>query len=163
LGLGDAIISVFDSKYHFNFWRPVTAIHAGDTDGNALTEADLSWQPLVVTPPHPEYPSAHSVASGMLAETLRSFFHTKKITIEFTSTVPNSDSPHILTSTDQIIDQVIQARIYGGMHFRTSNEAGVRMGKQVARWIAKNYFRPVRHDGGRDDDHDDGDDDENEN
>jgi hypothetical protein len=160
LGMADANISVFDSKYHFNFWRPVTAIPAGDNDGNPLTEADPTWTPLTVTPPHPEYPSAHGVLSGVVAETLRSFFHTKRITIQFTSTVPNSGPPRILTSTDAIAEQVIQARIYGGMHFRTANEDGVKMGKQVARWISKNYFRPLhnncaRNEGDREDDSDD--------
>ena len=159
LGLVDGLIAVFDSKYHFNFWRPVTAIRAGDTDDNTLTEADPGWTPLAVTPPHPEYPSAHSVASGMTAETLRSFFHTKKITIQFTSTVPNSGPPRLLKSTNEITDQVIQARICGGMHFRTANEDGVKMGKEVARWIARNYFRRLhddfhRNEGDREDDDD---------
>ena len=85
----------------------------------------------------------------MLAETLRSFFHTKKITIQFTSTVPDSGPARNLTSTDQIVEQVIQARIYGGMHFRTANEDGVKVGKQVAKWIAKNYFRRLHNDGQR--------------
>jgi hypothetical protein len=157
LGIPDALISVFDSKYYFNFWRPVTAIQAGETDDNPFTEADPTWEPLVVTPPHPEYPGAHGVASGAVAETLRSFFHTKKITIQFTSTVPNSGPPRLLENTDEIIDQVIQARIYGGIHFRTANEDGVKMGKQVARWIARNYFRPLdnhcpRNEGDREDD-----------
>jgi PAP2 superfamily len=159
LGIGDALIAVFDSKYYFNFWRPITAIPAGGTDGNSLTDADPGWMPLAFTPPHPEYPSAHAGNSGMMAETLRSFFHTKKITIQFTSTVPNSGSPRILTSTDQIVEQVIQARIYGGMHFRTANEDGVRLGKQVAKWIAKNYFRRLHSDGQRNEG--DRDDDEN--
>jgi hypothetical protein len=149
LGLGDTLIAIFDSKYHFNFWRPITAIPVGDTDGNPLTDADPGWMPLTFTPPHPEYPSAHAGNSGMLAETLRSFFHTKKITIQFTSTVPDSGPPRILTSTDQIVEQVIQARIYGGMHFRTANEDGAKVGKQVAKWIAKNYFRRVHNDGQR--------------
>jgi hypothetical protein len=157
LGIADALVAVFDSKYYYNFWRPVTAIHAGDTDDNSLTEVDPSWTPLAVTPPHPEYPAAHGVNSGAVAETLRSFFHTKKITIQFTSTVPNSGPPRILKRTDEITDQVIQARIYGGMHYRTSAEDGVKMGKQVARWIARNYFRPLhndcqRNEGDRDDD-----------
>ncbi len=146
LGIADALVAVLDSKYYYNFWRPVTVIQVGETDGNSLTEADPSWTPLAVTPPHPEYPAGHGVSSGAVAETLRSFFHTKRITIQFTSTVPNSGPARILGGTDEITHQVIQARIYGGMHYRTSNEDGVKMGKQVARWIARNYFRLLRND-----------------
>ena len=147
VGMADALIAVFDSKYYYNAWRPITAIQTGDTDGNPLTAADPSWAPAVNTPPHPEYPAAHGVANGLVAETLRQFFHTKKITITFTSTVPNSGPPRVLTSTDQIEAQVIDARVYGGVHFRTSVEDAVKMGKQVGKWVALNYFRPVQADG----------------
>ena len=83
------------------------------------------------------------MVSGVVAETLRSFFRTKKLLLQFTSTVPNSGSPHIFTNTDQLTEEIIRARIYGGMHFRTSCEDGVKMGKKIGHWIASNYFRPV--------------------
>ena len=137
----DASIAGWDSKYHFNFWRPVTAIRAADTDDNPATEADPGWTPLAVTPSHPEYPAAHGFVTGALAEALSRFFGTKEVTITFTSTV--TGTAHTFTNTDDLSKEVIGARIYGGMHFRTSLVHGMVLGKKVAKWIAKHYFRPV--------------------
>ena len=79
LALADGYIAMVDSKNHYNYWRPITAIRAGDTDGNPNTEADPTWTPLANTPNHPEYPSAHAFATGSVAEALRLFFGTKKL------------------------------------------------------------------------------------
>jgi len=137
----DASIAGWDSKYHFNSWRPVTAIRAADTDDNPATEADANWTPLAVTPPHPEYPAAHGFVTGALAESLRRFFGTKNITITFTSTVTGTARTY--TNTDDLIKEVIEARIYGGMHFRTAVVHGSELGRRVSKWIAKHYFTPV--------------------
>ena len=137
----DASIAGWDSKYHFNFWRPVTAIRAADTDDNPATEADPNWTPLAVTPSHPEYPAAHGFVTGALAEALRRFFGTKNITITFTSTVTGTARTY--TNTDDLTKEIIEARIYGGMHFRTSVVHGAVLGKRVGKRIAKNHFRPV--------------------
>ncbi|HEV8130477.1 MAG TPA: vanadium-dependent haloperoxidase [Acidobacteriota bacterium] len=137
----DVQIAGWDSKYHYNFWRPVTAIRAADTDDNPATEADANWTPLAVTPPHPEYPAAHGFGTAAFAEILRQFFGTKNITMTFTSTVTGTARTY--TSTDDLIKDVIEARIYGGMHFRTSIVDGTVLGKKVAKWIAKHHFRPV--------------------
>src|SRR4030095_3567915 len=77
----DATIAGWDSKYHYGFWRPITPIGAGDTDGNPNTEADPTWTPLGTTPNHPEYLSAHAFVDGALTETLRQFFGTKKLDV----------------------------------------------------------------------------------
>ncbi len=144
LAYADALIAVFESKYHFNFWRPYTAIHAADTDGNPMTEPDPNWAPLVVTPAHPEYPAAHGVASGSIAEILRSFFRTKKITISFTPAAPGyTGGPITLDSTDDMVKQVIDGRIFGGMHYRISGRHGTIMGRKVSKWLVKHYFRPL--------------------
>lgn len=143
VGFGDATIACWDSKYDFNSWRPVTAIAAAATDDNAATEADATWVPLANTPPHPEYPAAHGCVTGAVAEILRRFFGTKYVPMTFTSTVPGS-VPHAYQSTDDLVAEVLAARVYGGMHFPTSNVHGAVMGRQVGRWIAKNYFRPVK-------------------
>jgi hypothetical protein len=146
----DALISVFESKYHFNLWRPYTAIHAGDTDGNSQTDPDPSWAPLAVTPPHPEYPAAHGVGSGSVAEALRAFFDTKKITISFTPVAPGYSGGEIThNSTDDMIKEVIEGRILGGMHYRTSGRHGAVMGRKVAMWVAKHYFQPVEGQDGK--------------
>jgi hypothetical protein len=136
----DAIIACWDSKYFFNFWRPVTAIHAADTDDNEATESDTSWVPLVPTPNHPEYPAAHGAVSTAYAEALRHFFGTKKVTITLTSTI--TGTAHTFHRTDDIIKEIIVARIYGGMHYRTSGVHGSVIGRKVAQWIAKHYFQP---------------------
>ena len=139
--LADALIAGWDSKYHFGFWRPVTAIRAADTDGNATTEADGSWSSLATTPNHPEYPSAHGVFTAAYAEALRRFFGTKRITITLTSTVTGTS--RTFHNTDDLIDEIFEARIYGGLHYRASCVDGLAIGKRVARWVAKHYFRPV--------------------
>ena len=139
VGQGDAILACFDSKYYFNFWRPQTAIPAADLDDNPATEADNAWSPFAPTPPHPEYPAAHGCATGATAEILQHFFGTKRIRFTFTSTVPGT-LPHRYRSTDELIDEVILARIYGGMHYPTSGTHGAVLGEKVARNMTSNYF-----------------------
>lgn len=137
----DAIIACFDSKYFYNFWRPTTAIVAADTDDNDATEPDGGWLPIVTTPNHPEYPAAHGAVTTAYAEALRHFFGTKRVTITLTSTV--TGTAHTFNHTDKIIKEIIDARVYGGMHYRFSGVHGSTMGRKVADWIADNYFQPV--------------------
>jgi hypothetical protein len=143
VGLGDASIACFDSKYYFNRWRPVTAIPAADTDGNDATTADAAWAPLANTPPHPEYPAAHGCVTGQVAETLRRFFGTKYLKISLTSTVTNTT--HTFYNTDDVVEEVIFGRVFGGMHFTTSVVHGAIIGRKVADWLADHNFQPVRH------------------
>ena len=139
--IGDGIIGVFESKYFYGRWRPVTAIRAGDTDGNPATDPDPSWTPLAVTPNHPEYPAAHGGFTGALAETLRQFYGTKDVTITLSSTVTNTT--HTFDNTDDLEKEVIVGRIYGGMHFRTSVVEGEVLGRKAAKWVARHKFLPV--------------------
>ena len=141
ISAADALIAVFDSKYFYNYWRPVTAIRAADTDDNDATEPDAGWLPLAPTPNHPEYPAAHGGVSTAYAEALRHFFGKKKVTITLSSTV--TGTTHTFHNTEQIIKEIIGARIYGGMHYRTSGVHGSVIGRKVAHWIDKNYFQPV--------------------
>jgi hypothetical protein len=138
----DAISTCFESKYHYNFWRPVSAIQLADTDGNAATEADPGWAPHVPTPNHPEYPAAHGCGTGALMETVRTFYGTKKVSFTFSSSVSGT-SPRSYERTDDKIKEVMDARVWGGMHFRTSGEHGAELGKNVAKWIARHHFQPV--------------------
>ena len=138
----DAIIACWDSKYSYSFWRPITAIRAGDTDGNDATIADPSWTPLLGTPNHPEYPSAHGCFTGSIADALASFFGTKKVSITLTSTVTNT--ARSFDSTDALIREIIDARVWAGIHYRGSVVHGVVIGRKVARWVAARYFLPTQ-------------------
>jgi hypothetical protein len=138
----DAVSTCFESKYHYNFWRPFSAIQLADTDGNAATDAAPGWTPHVPTPNHPEYPAAHGCGTGAVMETVRTFYGTKKVSFTFTSSVAGT-VPHSYDRTDDKIKEVTDARVWGGMHFRTSAEHGAELGKQVAKWVAKNHFQPV--------------------
>lgn len=123
----------------------MTAIRAADTDDNPATDADSEWLPLVVTPSHPEYPAAHPTGGSALAHTLAHFFGTKKIDVTLTSTsVPGVPlAEHHFRKVEDMVKEVIDARVYGGMHYRTSGEAGAVIGKKVARYVSKHYFLPV--------------------
>lgn len=142
LAMGDAMIAGWDSKYYFAYWRPVTAIRAGDTDGNPQTEADPNWTPLVATPNHPEYPAAHGCLTAAFAEALRAFYGTKKVRITLSSAVTNTS--RTFNNTDDLIKEIIDARIYGGMHYRTSGVHGTVIGKKVARLMNSRYFQPLQ-------------------
>jgi PAP2 superfamily len=144
--VADATIGCWDSKYYYNFWRPVTAIRAADIDGNEATQQDPDWLPLVVTPGHPEYPSAHGCVTGALAYALEEFFGTRNVKFTLTSTaVPGiSLAEHPFTNTRDIVKEVINARVYGGMHYRTSVVHGSIIARDLARWVSQRYFRPVR-------------------
>jgi hypothetical protein len=141
----DALIACWDSKFFYNFWRPVTAIRAGDTDGNPQTVPDPSWIGVVVTPNHPEYPAAHGCFSGASCETLTSFFGTDNFDFTMNSLVPGLTEPvRHYTSFSQALQDALDARVYGGMHFRNSTQQGAIIGKQVSHFATRHFFRPVR-------------------
>jgi hypothetical protein len=134
----DAVIAGWQAKYYFGFWRPVTAIREGDTDGNPGTDADPTWSALSATPNHPEYPSAHTFTDAAWAEALRHFFGTKKIDFTLSSTTTGTEID--FDNTDDMIKLVTEARIYAGFHYRNSCVQGTILGKKVAKWVAKYYF-----------------------
>lgn len=139
----DAMIACWDSKYYFNFWRPVTAITTELDDGNPATERDASWTPLATTPPHPEYPAGHGCVSTAYAEALRHFFGNSHVKVTLTSRAPNT-VPHVFHDTNEMVDEIIMARVFGGMHFQTSVEHGATIGRKVGRLVARNHFRSVK-------------------
>jgi hypothetical protein len=134
----DSAIGCFESKYHYLRWRPSSAITLADTDGNPATVPDPTWTPVVPTPNHPEYPAAHSCTFGALAETLSDFYGTKKLRFTFDSTVTGTTRTY--DSTDALIGESTAARIYGGMHFRTSTVRGAVLGGKTAQWVQRHYF-----------------------
>ncbi|HEY6135363.1 MAG TPA: vanadium-dependent haloperoxidase [Rubrivivax sp.] len=136
----DAGNACFDSKYHYQTWRPTSAITLADTDGNAATTADPAWAPVVPTPNHPEYPAAHNCATTATAEILRSYYGTPNVTFTISSSVTGTTRQY--TTLQSLVDEVAVARIAGGMHFRTSTAAGEALGRSVAEWIAANAFKP---------------------
>lgn len=140
----DAIIACWDSKYTYNFWRPVTAIRAGDTDGNSQTEPDVNWIAQVVTPNHPEYPAAHGCFSGSSTQTLKSFLGTDNFSFTIDSLVAGLTEPvRSYNSFSQALDEVRDARVYGGMHYRNSAHKGAIIGQQVSRFVTTHFFRPT--------------------
>jgi hypothetical protein len=137
----DALSACFEAKYTYNAWRPTSAIRLADTDGNAATTAEADWTPFVTTPNHPEYPAAHGCAAGSLMEAVRSFYGTKQVRFSYDSTV--SGTTHTYQDTDEAIRDAANGRVWGGMHFRNSTEVGAALGKDVAKWVAKNHFLPI--------------------
>lgn len=152
LALHDALLAVLEAKYEYAFWRPVTAIRSGDRDGNDATERDgndaterdAGWTPLIETPLHPEYPCAHCVADGAGGVALKSAFGTGTVP-EFTLTY--AAMPGVVrkyTSIQQLEDEVAMARIWGGVHFRNSNDVGNALGAKVGEYVLQNYLQPRR-------------------
>ncbi|HKB41449.1 MAG TPA: vanadium-dependent haloperoxidase [Gemmataceae bacterium] len=142
MAICDASIAIFDTKYHYNFWRPVTAIRAGDTDGNQQTDPDPTWLPLITTPAFPGYASAHGSLSGAARAVLEWTFGKDGLAI----TLTNPTLPGIVlnyTAWDQITDDISDARVYGGIHFRFDQEAGAYQGKHVGFYILRNYLRSL--------------------
>jgi len=136
----DASIACFESKYHHQFWRPTSAITLADTDGNAATTADPTWTPVVPTPNHPEYPSAHMCVNGASIGAVKAHYGTDQITFSFGSTVTNTVREY--SGPKPFLDDIVLARVAGGMHFRFANVQGGVLGENVARWVADNHFRP---------------------
>lgn len=141
LTAADALITVWEDKAHRSFWRPITAIREADTDGNAATEPDAAWLPLIPTPPYPEHPSGHTALSGSIVATLQAFFDTDKVAWSDTN---NAGLTRTFTRLSHAIDEVVDARVWSGIHFRTADEQGERLGQQIARWRERRVFRPTR-------------------
>ena len=154
MAINDGAIASFFNKYHYNFWRPETAIHAGDTDGNRKTDPDPNWVPFIPAPCFPGYPSNHGSLSNSGAEVLRRLYGEAGHAI----TLSNPAVPNIVLhygSFRKITDDISDARVYGGIHFRTDQDAGERLGRAVGRAVYKNNLR-AKH---GNDWHDDWDDD----
>ena len=137
----DAAIGCWDAKYHYNFWRPVTAIPNAAIDGNPDTVPDASWLPLLATPNHPEYPSAHSCVTGALANALTTFFGVPNVTVEVNSAV--TKTTRTFTRVSEWEKDVEYARVYAGFHYHHSVVEGIALGKKVSDQVGKNYFQPL--------------------
>lgn len=135
----DSLIACWDAKYHYNFWRPVTAITQGDTDGNDQTEADFGWEPLSTTPNFPEYTSGHACATTAVAYVIEDFFP-RRTRIPARNVITGEE--RFYTRARDVSDEVIEARILLGLHFRAADEDGAEIGGRIADQIRCNFFRP---------------------
>ncbi|HEY2675712.1 MAG TPA: vanadium-dependent haloperoxidase [Steroidobacteraceae bacterium] len=140
--LTDAYIAVFDAKYRYEFWRPITAIRNGDVDGNPATEIDPSWQPLDATPMHPEYPCAHCILSGAAAALIESYGGLRDVQEIFLTSPTAPGITHRWSSLDAFTDEVANARVWAGFHYRSSGRVGTAMGREVGRYVAAHFVQP---------------------
>jgi hypothetical protein len=142
IAMADAGIACWDAKYHYVSWRPVTAIPLADTDGNPATSPDPLWMPLFATPNHPEYPSGHSTVSAAAAVVLANFFGEKS---HFT--VDNDLMIGVIrsfSSFSQALDEVKNARVFAGIHFRSACDDGQATGIQVGNWVLDHALLPAQ-------------------
>jgi hypothetical protein len=140
----DCGIAFFDAKYKYEFWRPITAIRNGDIDGNPATERDASWEPIDATPLHPEYPCAHCVQSSTAAAVIQGLLGSDEIP-EVSLTSPFAPGiTHRFTNLRAFTDEVANARIYAGFHYRFSTIAGREMGQKIGAYVVKSVMRPAQ-------------------
>ena len=142
MAISDSLVASFLNKYHYNFWRPVTAIHNGDADGNPSTVGDPTWAPFITTPCFPSYPSNHGSAVNAGGEVLRRLYGEGGHSITLANPATPTISLHY-TTFKQIADDVSDARVYGGIHFRTDQNAGAVLGRAVGATVYKNNLRPI--------------------
>jgi hypothetical protein len=141
MAMDDALIAIFDAKYAYNFWRPVTAIRNGEKDGNDATERDATWTPFIDTPMHPEYPCAHCVVSGSLGAVLRAEIGNGPVPKLATTSPTAPGVTHSWTSIEEFTQEVANARIYDGVHYRNSTEVGSALGRKVGELVAARVLR----------------------
>jgi hypothetical protein len=139
--VADSFISVFDAKYHYEFWRPITAIRNGDADENPATEVDATWQPIDNTPMHPEYPCAHCISSAAVATVIEKVLGSADIPeVTMTSTTLPGVT-HRWTNVWTYADEVSLARIYAGFHYRFSTRLAQDMGRQIGSLVVEKLMR----------------------
>ena len=155
----DALVASFWTKYHYNFWRPETAIHEGSVDGNVGTEGDITYAPYILTPCFPSYPSNHGSGSNSASEVLIRAFGAGGHAITMSNAAVAGLVFHY-TRFDQITDDISDARVFGGIHFRFDQEGGAELGRGIGTYVYKHNLRRAKHhehddDGDHDDDHHD--------
>jgi hypothetical protein len=140
----DTLISCWNEKRFHSFWRPITAIHEGDNDGNKRTIGDTAWTPLEPTPPYADHTSGYNCMSGSLMNAGKAFFLSDQMDFSLVRIAPNVPNVtrqyHRLTD---VVDDTMDARVWQGIHFRSADIQGARLGRHVAEWVAANAFQPV--------------------
>ena len=143
MALSDATVAAFDTKYHYNFWRPETAIRAGSLDDNAKTDEDAAFEPFVFTPCFPGYPSAHASVSYAASEVLERLYGPSGHDISFSTPVVAGVTLHY-SAFKRIVEDIDDARVFGGIHFRFDQEEGAHQGKSVGAYVYTHNVRPAR-------------------
>lgn len=144
MGIANNYICDWDAKFHYNRWRPVTAIRNGDQDGNDATERDAGWTPLNVTPMHPEYPSSAAIVAGVSSGVLESVFGTGSLQTLTVTDSADSRLQRQFNSIAQMAEEQRMVRIWGGIHFRNSLEVSEQMGRKLAEHLLSNIMTPIR-------------------
>jgi hypothetical protein len=139
----DAYIAVMDGKYHYDFWRPITAIRNGDLTGNPAVSLDAGWQPIDNTPMHPEYPCAHCICGAALATVVETLFDTADVPEVTMTSATATGVTHRWTNLWDMTKEVSEARIWAGFHYRFSTRVGTDMGRQIGEYVVKNVMQPV--------------------
>jgi hypothetical protein len=142
-GINDALVAVLDAKYHYNFWRPITAIRNGDIDGNPATELEATWQPIAATPMHPEYPCAHCISSGAVAGIIKTVFGSDLIPEIETKSPTAPGVTHRFSDMTAYTEEIANARVWAGFHYRFSTRIGTGMGLKIGEYVVKNVMQPV--------------------
>ena len=143
VALTDAYIAVFDAKYHYEFWRPITAIRNADIDGNADTDIEATWQPIDSTPMHPEYPCAHCIQSGAAAGVMEAMLGSRDIPEVSITSLTLPGVTHRWSNLDAFAAEVANARIWAGFHYRFSTRVGTEMGREIGKFTAETVMQPV--------------------
>lgn len=141
MAMADALIAVFEAKYKFNTWRPITAIRNAAAAGNGAVQGDATWEPMMVTPPHQEYPSAHCAAAGAAEAVLQQFFGTDKVSASYV--YPPLGVLRRWDSFSKISQEVEDSRVWGGIHFRTAVEHGTQVGRKIGAYALKAHLQAV--------------------
>jgi hypothetical protein len=139
--MDDAMIGVFEAKYHYNFWRPATAIRNGDIDGNDATQREASWTSFIDAPMHPEYPSAHSILAAAVGTVLKAEIGKGPVPVLTTTSPTAKGASRRWTNLDDFTREVGDARIYEGIHYRTSTDVGIAMGKQIGALTVEKFLQ----------------------
>lgn len=144
LAMDDAVLAMLAAKFHYNYWRPITAIRNGAADGNDSTQPDADWLPLIATPNFPEYPCGHCTVSGAIAEVMTAETGpSPRGGVRVGSLALPLSAIQVLPSWDAWADEVNDSRLYGGVHYRFSNEAGEEIGRRAARAVLERTMQPL--------------------
>lgn len=139
VSIADSAVVCFREKDRWSFWRPVTAVQHADTDGNPATRGDPDWTPLLVTPPHPDYTSGHACSTGSVVSAFQAFFG--RDDIPFSAYSADSGTRRRYASFSQARDELISARVWGGVHFRSADVQGTLIGERTTAYLLEHAFR----------------------
>jgi hypothetical protein len=146
LSAADAAINCWNDKYYWDFWRPWNAIRRADTDGNPATEPGTAWTPLIGAP-YPEHPSGHLCLDGAMLTSMQMFIGTDDAEFDVTSsraaTLPLLPNPRHFSHFSDPINEIVEARIWAGLHYRTADAQSLDLGREVAHWVQIHYFQPL--------------------